>query len=240
MERDTPGFPIGGHSPMPTPSLDRLAFADRATVDQFHVLSYERWRERGWGTIDASWFGYRCLKTPLDLWMYQEIIVETRPELVIETGTNFGGSALFLASILDLLGRGSVVTIDIDRRPRLPEHPRITYLEGSSTSADVVGNVYDRAASVESCMVILDSDHSVDHVSAEIGAFSGLVTPGCYMIVEDTNVAGNPVFPEFPDGGPGEAVSRFLAQSDLFEVDGSRERFLLTMNPGGFLRRLAT
>ena len=85
-------------------------------------------------------------------------------------------------------------------------------------------------------MVVLDSDHTRDHVAEELRLYAPLVTSGCYLVVEDTNVNGNPVLPEFGPG-PQEAVAEFLAQTDDFEVDHEREKLMLTFNPNGYLRR---
>src|SRR5262245_27601168 len=118
------------------------ATTSATAIDAFHELYYDS-REQTWG--NSFWLGHRALKCPFDLWIYQEILYEVQPELIIETGTYLGGSALFLASICDLLGHGEVVTIDADRREGLPRHPRITYLTGSSTSRGVLGRVRERA-----------------------------------------------------------------------------------------------
>lgn len=202
-------------------------------VARFHQLYYDS-MERTW--MDTHWLGVPTLKCPLDLWIYQEILYETRPDLIIETGTAHGGSALFLASMLDLIGAGCVCTIDVAEVPDRPVHPRIRYVTASSTDPSVIAEMTDLAASAERVMVLLDSDHSCDHVTAELAAYSDLVTPGCYLIVEDTNVNGRPVLPEFGPG-PGEALDAFLATDTRFEVDGAREKLLMTFNPGGFLRR---
>jgi cephalosporin hydroxylase len=163
--------------------------------------------------------------------------METRPDLIIETGTNMGGSALFLASMCDLLSNGEIVTIDIGERPDRPDHPRITYLLGSSTDPDVLAQLTSKLESANRVMVILDSDHSEGHVFDELTTLGPLVTPGCYLIVEDTIVNGNPVLPDFGPG-PAEAVTRYLNdRQSLFVVDSSREKFHLTFNPGGYLRR---
>jgi cephalosporin hydroxylase len=181
--------------------------------------------------------GVAALKCPFDLWIYQEILHETRPDVILETGTARGGSALYLASILDLLGSGEVVTIDIVRRPEWPTNPRVTYVTGSSTSAAVLEEVRRRIAGKPRVMVILDSDHKKDHVLGELAAYAPFVTRGAYLIVEDTNINGRPVFPGFGPG-PGEAVDEFLASNRAFERDPSRERFFVTFNPGGYLKRV--
>ena len=160
----------------------------------------------------------------------------TRPDLIVETGTYLGGSAFYLAGICDLLGHGKIVTVDISAPPGRPRHRRITYLQGSSTDPGIVDRVARSARRANRVMVVLDSNHSRDHVLRELEVYGPLVTPGCYLVVEDTNVNGNPVL---PDHGPGpmEAVEEFLATTDGFEVDRSRENRLLTFNPSGYLRR---
>jgi cephalosporin hydroxylase len=209
--------------------LDRRL--DRAAVARAHDVLYE---SDAW--TQATWLGAQALKNPLDLWVYQEIMVETEPELVVETGTYRGGSALYLASLCDLVGRGEVVSIDIEpRRDDYPEHPRLTYLAGrSSTDPEVVDEVRERAGG-RPLLVILDSDHSQAHVEAELAAYTPLVPVGCYVIVEDSNIGRirKDLMP-----GPLEAVEAFLARSDEFEIDREREKFLITFNPSGYLRRV--
>jgi cephalosporin hydroxylase len=206
----------------------------RSVESKFTNLYYDdpsTWRA-------TYWFGVHTAKCPLDLWIFQEIISETRPDLIVEAGTHKGGSAHFLASICDILGNGEVVTIDVIEQPDRPQHPRVTYLRGSSTDPEVAAQVRRRAEAVERVMVILDSDHSEAHVFDELCQFGPLVTPGCYLIVEDTIVNGNPVLPDFGPG-PAEAVDRYLAREpSLFVVDRSREKFHLTFNSGGYLRKI--
>jgi cephalosporin hydroxylase len=204
-------------------------------VADFHRLYYEA-NERTWEA--TSWLGHRAQKCPLDLWIYQEILAATRPQVVIETGTNRGGSALFFASIFDLLGEGRVVTIDIEEQPDRPVHPRIEYVLGSSSDPAVAAGVLEVVPAQERVMVVLDSDHSRDHVWDELKLYAPRVTVGCYLVVEDTNVNGNPVFPSFGPG-PAEAVREFLAEHPEFSVDRGCEKFFLTFNPGGYLRRVS-
>lgn len=208
------------------------------TVDSFHELYYGA-TDRTWQ--DTHWMGLRAFKCPMDMWSYQEILWDTRPDLIVECGTAWGGSALFFASMLDAFGGGGeIVTVDIasdDQMPGRAAHPRITYLTGSSTDPGIVDPVRRRAASADRVMVVLDSDHSYAHVAAEIAAYSPLVTPGCYLVVEDTNVNGNPVLPEWGPG-PMEAVDEFLDDTESFVRDLAREKFMMTFNPGGYLRRV--
>jgi cephalosporin hydroxylase len=204
---------------------------DRAAVSRAHDVLYlsDAWTE-------ATWLGAQALKNPFDLWVYQEIMAETRPELVVETGTYRGGSAFFLASIQDLLGSGEVVSIDVEPvRDDYPTHPRITYLGGrSSIDPDVVADVCSRAEGKRT-LVILDSDHSQAHVEAELAEYAGLVPVGSYVIVEDSNIGQirKDLLP-----GPLQAIETFLAETDEFEVDRAREKFLITFNPSGYLRRV--
>jgi cephalosporin hydroxylase len=207
-----------------------------AVTDGFHRLYYER-GEAG-GTWKATTFlGVTTWKLPLDLWAYQELLWELRPGLVIETGTAHGGSALYLATTCETLGAGEVVSVDIGHWPDRPAHPRLSYLTASSTDPVVVDRLAERASGAGAVLVLLDSDHRRDHVLAELRAYAPLVTPGSYLVVEDTNVNGHPVYEAFGPG-PAEAVHDFLKERDDFEVDRSREKFLLTFNPGGWLRKL--
>lgn len=181
--------------------------------------------------------GVLTWKCPLDLWMYQEVICEQRPDIIIETGTAFGGSALFLASVCDLIGTGHVVSIDIDDVPGKPAHERITYLLGSSTAGETLAQVRTIALEGAAVLVILDSDHRKAHVLEELHCYSPFVPEGGYIIVEDTNINGHPILPDFGPG-PMEAVDEFLKESRDFAVDPRRDKFMLTFNPRGYLRRV--
>lgn len=185
---------------------------------------------------DTYWLGVRTDKCPLDLWIYQEILHEVRPDVIVETGTLHGGSALFLASICDALGHGRVVTIDLQEQPDRPDHPRIEYVQGSSTSQEVFERVRAELPAEATAMVVLDSDHRKDHVLAEMRLWGPLVAPGSYLIVEDTILNGHPVSPEFGPG-PMEAVDEFLAETSEWDADRRREKLYLTFNRRGYLRR---
>jgi cephalosporin hydroxylase len=192
-------------------------------------LEWEVWQR-------TSWLGVPIKKLPLDLFVYQELMYETQPDVVVEAGTLYGGSALYFASMMDLLKKGKVITIDITEHPNRPEHPRITYLLGSSTSPEIVSRVKELIPKDAKVMVVLDSNHSRDHVLNELRMYNGIVSPGHYLIVEDTNVNGHPVY---ADHGPGpmEALDAFLRENDDFESDRSREKFMVTFNPKGYLRK---
>jgi cephalosporin hydroxylase len=207
---------------------------DQETREAFHRLYYDA-AQRGGTWVDTHWLGVKTMKCPLDLWVYQEILHATRPDLIVECGTAAGGSTLYLASICELLGHGRVVSIDVTEDPGRPRHERITYLLGSSV-APGVHEAVARMAAGKRVLAILDSDHAMKHVLEEMRLYGKLVTGGSYLIVEDTNVNGNPVFPSFGPG-PMEAVRAFLAESRDFEVDATKEKFLLTFNPRGYLRK---
>lgn len=216
----------------------KLAFGKKAqgdAVEQFHRVYYDG---AVFGDTRAStyWLGVRLDKCPLDLWVYQELLFEHRPEVVIEAGTATGGSALFLASMLDLIGGpGQVITIDVDDQYERPVHERIEYIHGSSTAHETLARVKEIVGG-RAAMVFLDSDHTRDHVLAELRAYRAFVPVGGYLVVEDTNLNGRPVSPGFGPG-PGEAVEAFLAEDSDYARDDRCEKFYLTFNPGGFLRR---
>jgi cephalosporin hydroxylase len=207
-----------------------LTASDAEVIERFHILSYES------GSLnDTHWLGVPILKSPQDCWVYQETLHELRPDLLIETGTYLGGSALFFAGIFDLLGGGRVVTID-DRERTSVRHPRITALVGDSVSEPILRQVRELTASARVVLVVLDSDHRAEHVLREMRSYAPFVTTGSYLVVEDTNVNGHPVHPGHGPG-PMEAAQRFLAEDDSFTVDRSREKFLVSYFPNGWLRR---
>jgi cephalosporin hydroxylase len=212
-----------------------LSSEEAEVVRKFHQLYYGRWLAETADTINLSWFGHMLVKCPLDLWIYQELLVRTQPDFVVETGTWYGGSALYFAMLFDHLGHGQVITVDTEVKPNRPEHPRISYMTGSSVDSTVTVQVKE-AVGKHRAMVVLDSDHHAAHVYEEMVAYNSLVQPGDYLIVEDTNVNGHPAYPDFGPG-PMEAVNKFLSANDEFVIDQRCERFLLTMYPRGYLSR---
>lgn len=200
----------------------------------FHIKFYHS-KQSTW--MNTHWMGQHIQKNPMDLWSYQELIWETKPDLIIECGTNRGGSALFFANLLDLIGGGRIITIDTVKYPGTRQHPRIEYINLSSTSPECLDLVKSKLRSNDRVMVILDSDHSERHVTRELELYPDLVTKGQYLIVEDTNVNGHPVFRSHGPG-PMEALEKFLRTDSRFEVDEHRERFMLTFFPKGWLRRV--
>lgn len=221
---------------LPPKSIPALSAEQRRIVDDFHRLYYDN-RKR-MATSMINWFGYRMAKCPLDLWTYQEILCEQKPDVVIECGTFEGGSAFYLATLLEMLGNGLCVTIDIQPCQNGPRHDRLVYLTGSSVEEKTVAAVAEIVGGATNVLVILDSDHSQQHVERELDVYSRYIPVGGYLIVEDTNVNGHPAPWKFGPG-PMEAVTAFLARSPQFAIDPARERFLMTQNPCGYLRRIS-
>jgi cephalosporin hydroxylase len=189
-----------------------------------------------WQTI--SWLGVPIWKCPLDLWIYQEILCRTRPEVIVECGVYAGGTTLYLATLCDILGAGTVLGCDITlghTTANVRAHPRIQLLEGSSTDPAIHAAIAAKCQGRRT-MVILDSDHSYQHVLQELRLYAPLVAPECYLICEDTNVNGHPVLPDYGPG-PHEAVQDFLRANADWYADPDCERLLVTFNPHGYLRR---
>ena len=210
------------HAEQADPAIHRIA-------TQFHTLSY--YSEHTWPM--TRWRGVPVLKMPLDLWIYQEIIEEIRPALIIETGTAFGGSALFFADLLCLHGPdGRVVTIDreeMNLADIVQGHPRIIPIHGDSSSATIIQAVssYVQAARGP-ILVTLDSDHNAPHVRAELDAYAPFVTSGSMLIIEDTNL-GHIVKPEVV-AGPREAVETWLPTHPEFARNVLCERYFVTFS----------
>ena len=199
----------------------------------FHMCYYN---SRIWE--NTFWHGHQILKCPMDMWIYQELIWKIKPDYIIETGTFRGGSALYYSHLFDLQGQGEVITIDVMERPNRPEHDRIHYLIGSSSDAEIFSQVQSMIGENKKVMVVLDSDHSRDHVFKEMQLWHSMVSKDSYMIVEDSNINGYPVRPDFGPG-PMEAINDFLQINNMFEIDNSQEKFLMTQNPRGYLKKLS-
>ena len=185
----------------------------------------------------TRWLGVPIWQNVLDLWTIQETISEIRPALLIETGTHRGGSALFYAQLMDLLGTGRVITIDIVQIHDV-EHDRIDFFHGSSTDPEIVERVRAEVEAADGpVMVILDGNHDRDHVASELELYAPMVTPGSRLLSQDgviDEVRG------FRDSRPGplEANRDFLARHPEFSYDAERtERFRLTHHPLGWMRR---
>ena len=200
-------------------------------------------------SYNFSWLGRPHIQLPADIVAMQEIVWSVKPDFIIETGIAHGGSLIFYASLLELLGNGEVLGVDIDirahNRVEIENHPmykRIRMIEGSSISRKIVDQVYAIAENKENILLVLDSNHTHDHVYKELNLYSPLVKKGSYIIVMDTIIEDMPSgsFPDRPwDKGnnPKTAVHEFLKKSDRFSIDNSiTNKLLITACPDGFLR----
>ena len=196
-----------------------LTEEERAVAAEFKRVFYDRGPLPGGDTWARTyWFGARVLKSPFDLWLYQDLIGQVQPELLIECGTGDGGSALYFASLCSLIGRGHVLTIDVKPCQYNDPHPRITRVVGSSVAPDTVESARHSAMNHKT-LVVLDSDHSYKHVTAELAAYAPLVSIGSYLVVEDTNVEETK-----------QAADEFIAAHPEFEIDTEFEKYLMTFN----------
>ena len=197
---------------------------DMRDIYYWHVHRINR------GKNEPTWRGVRVVKYPTDLLLYSEVIFANKPDFIIETGTRFGGSALFFADMLDINGKGRVISIDIDPIERL-SHPRITYLLGPSTDVGIL-NTVQKMVKGSTVMVVLDSDHSRRHVKRELSHYGKIVTKGQYMVAEDcyTKTANK--------YGPGEAVDWYLQKTKKFVLEPLENKFLFAVTRGGWLRKI--
>ncbi len=189
--------------------------------------------------FQCSWMGVKALKNPMDAWIYQELIHEVQPDIFVEIGSAHGGSTLYFAHLFDHLGKGTVVSIDLSRENFEARHPRIVTLTGDSSSREVLDRVANLCAGKRT-MVLHDGDHTKDAVLRELRTYSPFVSVGSYFIVEDGIVD---LFEAdegmgFEGEGPMRAVEEFLRENSNFQVDDRCERYLLTYNPMGFLKRV--
>lgn len=207
----------------------------RRIADSFHRLFYGTER-----MASVTWRGVECWKYPTDLAIYAEILHRNRPDIMIECGTFHGGASIFMADVCE-----GVTVHTIDLRPAdqyadhvtvRPPHPQVTYWTGSSTDPDLHAEIVAEIPDGATVMVVLDSDHTRQHVTRELDLWAPLVSSGQYLVVEDTNLGGRPVVPGWGPG-PHEAVQAFLQANRDFHPDRHCERLLLTANPGGWLLR---
>ena len=208
------------------------------------TIAYHRWYYDRDVWVTTTWLGVPVQKSVSDMWNYQEILTELRPSLVVEFGTYMGGSALFFATIMERLRDDYVVfTVDIDRKPVRDEilaHKRIEIFTSPSTDDGVRQRLCDlRTAHPGPVFAILDSDHTEAHVLAELELLRTILVRGDYLVVEDTNINGNPVQPGCGPG-PHEALKHFLSEHPgEFQQDRDREtKFGFTFAPDAFLVKL--
>lgn len=199
-----------------------------------------------------SFMGVPIIQMPADVMATQEVIWATKPDVIIETGVARGGSVIFMAAMLQLIGKGKVVGVDIDirahNRDSIEKHPmssRIELIEGPSTSDETMAKVRAAIPAGASVMVVLDSDHSRDHVLDELRTYGPLVTQGQYLVVADTllgrvDASQTPTKRSkiwHPGDEPLTALKAYLAETDRFEVDPViNGKLVLSSSPGGYTR----
>ena len=231
-------------------NIERLradGIVQQATIDWINAVAPHKY------TYNFTWLGRPVIQFPQDLSALQEIIWSTRPDLIIETGIAHGGSLIFHASILHLLGNeGRVLGVDIDirdhNRAEIETHPlfeRIDMIQGSSIEDDIAVRVAETASKAGQVMVVLDSNHTHAHVLRELELYAPLVTRDCYLVVCDTLIEDMPdgSFPDRSWGkgdNPRTALNAFLETTDRFEIDTSMDAKLqISVAPGGYLKCVA-
>lgn len=216
----------------------RLAKLTARTIYRFAPRLYHHWYYNSQKWAETTWGGVRCLKSPSDMWNYQEIISQLRPSVLVEFGTCKGGSAKFFSSLLCSLGYPfGILSVDIaDCGLSIPN---VELMVMSSTDERVASRIEALRSTFPGPMfAILDSDHSRDHVFAELCSLRTLTRPGDYVVVEDSNINGHPVYPSFGPG-PFEAIRDYFKRfPDDYQHDKQREnKFGFTFATNGFLIR---
>jgi cephalosporin hydroxylase len=200
-------------------------------------------------SYEIDWLGMPVIQTPEDLILMQELIFKLKPDVIVETGIAHGGSLIYYASLLELLGKGKVIGIDIDikehNRKVIESHPlfeRIEMIQGSSTSPEIVDETKKRISENSKVLVCLDSDHTKNHVLKELELYNELVSTGSYIVVFDTNTSElaklGTCDRKYIDNGPMEAVEEFLQNNDNFEIDKSYNKLYISYSQNGYLRRI--
>ncbi|MBU4153819.1 MAG: cephalosporin hydroxylase family protein [Proteobacteria bacterium] len=226
------------------PNIQKITFSREDIAKFFHIFFWAHLSEQKGKRVEYN--GVPIHKNPGDLLNYQQIIYEQQPDFIIECGAFQGGATLYFANLLDLIGKGQVISIDICEREgvwhdTVRHHPRITCLAGSSTDPAIIDQVHALVGENRNNFIILDSLHTTAHVLGELAAYSDLAGKGNYLIVEDSNLNGHPLPPAWHtqtamEGGPFEAIEKFLKTRNDFRVDSLMEnRFLFSFAPCGYL-----
>ncbi|HKP89360.1 MAG TPA: CmcI family methyltransferase [Thermoleophilaceae bacterium] len=225
--------------------------------EAFRLVS-DAWVRLGWDqkyVYSFTWLGRPVIQLPEDLLRLQEVIATVRPEVIVETGVAHGGSLVFYATLCRALDRGRVIGIDVEIRPHNragieahPLFPLIELIEADSTSPETLARVRESVGASEGTLVILDSNHSKEHVLAELRGYADLVTPGSYLVVQDGimgRLAGAPRSePDWSWNNPVAAIAEFLAEDSRFIAESPSFAFneglvtdRVTYWPSGYLKR---
>lgn len=228
--------------------LSTLKMGGDAALREKGIELFKHSDEYDW-SYQWSWLGVPIIQIPPDVMVTQELIWQTRPQFIVETGVARGGSLIFYASILEMIGEGRVIGIDIDirahNRDSIEAHPmskHIDLIEGSSIAPEMIEDVAARIRGAERVMVILDSNHTHDHVLEELRLYSPFVQPGQFLIVADTVVEDIPAQahrprPWGPGNNPGTAAQAFLRENDRFVADPvANGKLLISSSYGGYLQ----
>jgi cephalosporin hydroxylase len=228
-----------------TGDLD-VTICKKEIIDTFHCIYYGN--ENNHSGPAQMYNGVPIHKNPMDMFNYQQILFEQRPDYIIECGAFQGGSTLYFADILTLIGKGKIISVDICERsqnwyPQVRQHEKTICLEGSSVDHSIIEEVRKIVGDSKSVFIILDSLHTKDHVLLEMENYGPLCSSGNYMIVEDSNLNGHPLPPKWhtgtmEEGGPFEAVQAYMQKYNDFLIDSDLEnRFLFSYAPSGYLRK---
>lgn len=200
-------------------------------------------------SYEIDWLGVPVIQTPEDLVLLQELIFKIQPDIILEIGIAHGGGLIFEASLLELLGHGKVIGVDVEIREHnrkvIEAHPlakRIEMIEGSSVSEETIQEIKKRIPENSKIIVCLDSDHTKPHVLRELELYRDFVVPGCYVVVFDaisSDLAKHGAAKEiYIDNGPGEAVTEFLKKNTDFEIDEQFNKLYSSHNQNGYLKRI--
>ena len=223
-------------------------YSDEGFVALANLFTRSAWEHKI--SYEPTWLGIPIIQTPEDMVMMQELLWKVRPDVVIECGVAHGGALVLYASMLDLIGKGHAIGVDVEirkyNRLALQSHPlsrRFTLIEGSSIEEPTLQQVREMIRPDDSVLVALDSNHTKAHVAKELEMYAPLVTPGSYIVVFDTVMQVLPDAPRasksWETDNPWHAIEDFLASNPDFEVDPYYNRMKVTHCPGGFLKRTA-
>jgi cephalosporin hydroxylase len=211
-----------------------------------------QWTRTAWENkmdYEVTWFGIPIIQNPYDMILMQELIFTLKPDLIIETGIAHGGSLLYYASLLEMLGKGKIIGIDIDIREHnkklIEKHPfskRVLMIEGSSVDKKIITKINKLIKPNDKVLVLLDSDHTKKHVLLELNAYKNFVTKNSYMVVFDTfassllGLKGEKDF--FKNHNAMHAIKEFIKQNKTFKIDKNYNKFFVSSCTDGFLKKL--